>query len=59
MAHFNYLPQDVQDELRATANAIVSPGKGILAADESTGTLFEAVIWFKYQTVGNIFRNYG
>ena len=37
MAHFNYLPQDVQDELRATANAIVVPGKGILAADESTG----------------------
>lgn len=37
MAHFNYLPQDVQDELRATANAIVTPGKGILAADESTG----------------------
>jgi len=39
MAHFNYLPQDVQDELRATANAIVVPGKGILAADESTGTM--------------------
>jgi len=39
MAHFNYLPKDVQDELRATANAIVTPGKGILAADESTGTM--------------------
>jgi fructose-bisphosphate aldolase class I len=39
MAHFNYLPQDVQDELRANANAIVAPGKGILAADESTGTM--------------------
>lgn len=39
MAKFNYLPNDIQDELRATANAIVSSGKGILAADESTGTI--------------------
>ena len=37
MAHFNYLPQEVQDELSANANAIVASGKGILAADESTG----------------------
>ena len=27
------------DELRQIANAIVAPGKGILAADESTGKL--------------------
>jgi fructose-bisphosphate aldolase class I len=27
------------DELRATAAALVAPGKGILAADESTGTI--------------------
>ena len=26
-------------ELEATARAIVAPGKGILAADESTGTI--------------------
>ncbi|CAG2120601.1 unnamed protein product, partial [Medioppia subpectinata] len=39
MAHFNYLPKEVEDELRANANAIVAPGKGILAADESTGTM--------------------
>ncbi|XP_054166796.1 fructose-bisphosphate aldolase-like isoform X2 [Oppia nitens] len=39
MAHFNYLPKDVEDELRTNANAIVSSGKGILAADESTGTM--------------------
>ena len=26
-------------ELVATANALVAPGKGILAADESTGTI--------------------
>lgn len=28
-----------KDELVATANAIATPGKGILAADESTGTI--------------------
>jgi fructose-bisphosphate aldolase class I len=33
------LDQDVCKELVATANAICSPGKGILAADESTGTI--------------------
>jgi len=37
--YFNYPPQDVQDELKATAKAIVAPGKGILAADESTATI--------------------
>lgn len=34
-----YLTEDQKKELAATANAIVSPGKGILAADESTGTM--------------------
>lgn len=34
-----YLPKERQDELRKNANAIVAPGKGILAADESTGTI--------------------
>ena len=32
-------------ELRETANALVAPGKGILAADESTG---------RYQAAGNL-----
>jgi len=39
MAHFTYLPVALQDELRTIANAIVAPGKGILAADESTATI--------------------
>jgi len=39
MAHFNYLPAPLQEELRNIANAIVAPGKGILAADESTATI--------------------
>lgn len=32
-----YLSQEKQLELAQIANAIVAPGKGILAADESTG----------------------
>lgn len=38
-AHFNYPPLEVQEELQRIANAIVTPGKGILAADESVSTL--------------------
>ncbi|XP_062617285.1 fructose-bisphosphate aldolase-like [Saccostrea cucullata] len=34
-----YLTVDQENELRRIANAIVAPGKGILAADESTGTM--------------------
>lgn len=30
-----YLPPEKEEELREIANAIVAPGKGILAADES------------------------
>jgi len=39
MAHFNYPSKEVQEELNRNANAIVANGKGILAADESTGTM--------------------
>jgi len=34
-----YLSQEKKDELRKTAQAIIASGKGILAADESTGTI--------------------
>lgn len=37
--HWNYPDPALQDELRKIANAIVSPGKGILAADESVSTM--------------------
>lgn len=37
--YFNYPPAELQEELRTIANAIVAPGKGILAADESTATI--------------------
>ena len=32
-----YLSDEQKKELKAIADAIVAPGKGILAADESTG----------------------
>merc|ERR1712142_1268535 len=34
-----YLTPGQEEELRSIANAIAAPGKGILAADESTGTI--------------------
>lgn len=37
--YFNYPDPALQDELRKIANAIVAPGKGILAADESVSTM--------------------
>jgi len=35
----NYLPESLQDELKKIGNALVAPGKGILAADESIATI--------------------
>lgn len=37
--YFDYPSEELQKELRRIANFIVSPGKGILAADESVGTV--------------------
>jgi hypothetical protein len=37
--YFNYPPPALQEELTKIAHAIVAPGKGILAADESTATI--------------------
>lgn len=37
--YFNYPPPELQEELKRIAQAIVAPGKGILAADESTSTI--------------------
>ncbi|MCL4143960.1 UNVERIFIED_CONTAM: hypothetical protein GTU68_045489 [Idotea baltica] len=37
--YFSYPDPALQQELRSIANAIVAPGKGILAADESAGTM--------------------
>jgi len=38
-SYSQYLSKEQEDELRAIANAIVTPGKGILAADESIGSM--------------------
>lgn len=37
--YFNYPSEALQKELKEIAYALVAPGKGILAADESTGTM--------------------
>lgn len=37
--YFNYPPPELQEELKKIAKAIVAPGKGILAADESVSTM--------------------
>lgn len=37
--YFNYPSKELQAELQRIANAIVAPGKGILAADESVSTM--------------------
>lgn len=39
MAYFSYPSKELQQELASVAQAIVAPGKGILAADESTATI--------------------
>jgi fructose-bisphosphate aldolase class I len=38
-SYSTYLSPEKKEELKKTAEAIVAPGKGILAADESTGTM--------------------
>ena len=43
------LTEEQKHELRSIANAIVAPGKGILAADESTGMVYHNIdIFFGY-----------
>ncbi|XP_043204572.1 fructose-bisphosphate aldolase-like [Amphibalanus amphitrite] len=37
--HFHYPPPELQRELEQIAQAVCAPGKGILAADESTSTI--------------------
>ncbi len=37
--YFNYPSKELQEELKGIARAVAQPGKGILAADESNGTM--------------------
>ncbi|PIO53782.1 hypothetical protein TELCIR_24870, partial [Teladorsagia circumcincta] len=44
MASFSqYLTKEKEDELRQIADALVVPGKGILAADESIATFAKRI----------------
>lgn len=38
-----YLTPEQEEELKQIANQIVAPGKGILAADESTGVILTSL----------------
>lgn len=42
--YFQYPTPELQEELKKIAEAIVAPGKGILAADESTGMALNFVV---------------
>jgi hypothetical protein len=57
--YFNDYPKELQEELKRIANAIVAPGKGILAADESTATCGKrfAVSYITHQFLILIFIN--
>jgi fructose-bisphosphate aldolase class I len=53
-----YLSPEAKEELRQTANAIVAPGKGILAADESTGTIGKRFTQINVENVEDNRRHY-
>lgn len=53
-----YLTDAQKKELAATANAIVAPGKGILAADESTGTMGKRLANIKLENTEDNRRSY-
>ena len=46
-----YLTAEQEAELKKVADAIVAPGKGILAADESTGTIGKRFDKFKLENI--------
>jgi fructose-bisphosphate aldolase class I len=53
-----YLTNAQKDELRRIANAIAAPGKGILAADESTGTMGKRLTSINVENVEENRRQY-
>lgn len=56
--YFNYPPKALQDELRRIAQAIVAPGKGILAADESVGTMGKRLTDIGCENTDDLRRQY-
>lgn len=53
-----YLTKEQEDNLRKIAEAIVAPGKGILAADESTGTIGKRFTDIKLENTADSRRKY-
>jgi len=51
------LSPELQDELKRIARAIVAPGKGILAADESTGSMVKRMASINCETQKKIVAN--
>ena len=56
--YFSYPSAELQAELRRIANAIVRPGHGILAADESTGTMGKRLSAIGAENTDNNRRKY-
>jgi len=56
--YFNYPSSELQEELKGIARAIVAPGKGILAADESEGTMGKRFAAIKLDNVEENRRKY-
>lgn len=56
--YFNYPPPAVQKELKCIADLIVAPGKGILAADESTSTMGKRLVEIKVENTEEYRRQY-
>ena len=44
-----YLPKDREDELRRIARALIAPGKGILATDESNASMHKRLDMIKLE----------
>merc|ERR1719290_438050 len=56
--HFSYPSEELQKELSGIAKAIVAEGKGILAADESTGTMGKRLAGCGLENTEENRRNY-
>jgi len=56
--HFSYPAPALQEELKKIALAIVAPGKGILAADESTATMGKRLTDIKVENTDDNRRAY-
>lgn len=53
-----YLTEDQEKELREIAQALTAPGKGILAADESVGTIGKRLVKIGVENTDENRRNY-